>query len=367
MEQTPDPAESQGQPRKPKKSLVKAVKDNNIALMDELIAGGSNLEEQGMWDNTPLLAACMYGKAEAAMRLIALRANVSARNEYGATPLHYAAVEGCQGVVEALLSAQASACRDGDEANQNLGSEDSPKLASEDSTKGFVNCGPARMYNRHLDSYTERSPLGAAAESGFGEIAAKLLAAGAELEQASEDGRTPAWLASRHNRLEALRFLMQQGADSNAKDSEGVSVLGAATGSHCNPDLVLALLGHGVANVNDTASSPLRQAVKARKRSVAEALLTHGASVQAHAADGKATALHAACEDGDEYLVSLLMRAGADPEDVDPTGRTAFDLLRRKGFLDSQIVSLLQAPSKGGPGGGQGTTGQTGTTGETGA
>ena len=37
------------------------------------------------------------------------------------------------------------------------------------------NCGMAKVYNRHLDCYGERTPLAAAAESGFEETVALLL------------------------------------------------------------------------------------------------------------------------------------------------------------------------------------------------
>ncbi|CAE8639683.1 unnamed protein product, partial [Polarella glacialis] len=102
--QTPEESASSARP-KAKPSLIKAVKDKNLALIDELLRGGCALEDLGMWDNTPLLAACNYGHAEAALRLIAAGANVCARNEHNATPLHYAAVEGSLPVVAALLEA----------------------------------------------------------------------------------------------------------------------------------------------------------------------------------------------------------------------------------------------------------------------
>jgi len=94
-------------------------------------------------------------------------------------------------------------------------------------------------------------------------------------------------------------------------------VLGAALVG-CNEDLVLALLSHGVGDVNDTAGLPLRDAVKSGQRLVIEALLTHGALLR-DAKDGEAaTPLHAACEKGDEYIVSLLVRARADPSSNNP-------------------------------------------------
>lgn len=320
---------------KPKKSLIKAVKDGDIAMIEELLSGGAALESLGMWDNTPLLAACMYGHSEAALRLMAKKANILAVNENGATPLHYASVEGSQGVVEALLSA----------ARADGGDVDATKL---------INCGQARIYNRHLDAYAQRTPLTSAAESGFTELVSTLAAAGAAIDSADEDGRTALWLACRHSRIGVSKFLLQKGAEVNAKDTQGVSVLGAAT-VNCNEEMVLSLLTHGLKDVNDTSGSPLYSAVKAGKRSVVEALLTHGASVQPNAGvEATAMPLHAACEKGDEYLVSLLVRARADPSLGNASGLTAFDLLRRRGLADGAIVSLLRPPATAGQDGGTG-------------
>ena len=53
----------------------------------------------------------------------------------------------------------------------------------------------------------------------------------------------------------------------------------------------------------------------------------------------------AACEKGDEYVVSLLVRARADPSMGDAAGLTAFDLLRRRHLPDSQIAQLLSPPA----------------------
>lgn len=337
----PEPALPAEAPRKPKKSLVKAAKDNNINLIDELLRSGAGLEDLGMWDNTPLLVACTHGHSEAALRLISAKANVCARNEHDATPMHYAAVEGMQGVVETLLSIVRA---EGDDANV---------------TK-FVNCGHVKVYNRHLDAYAKRTPLSSAAESGFAEVAGLLLSAGAALEEADEDGRTALWLAARHSRLAAARLLLQHGADPTLKDNKGVSVLEAAMvdAKKINEDLVLALLSKGIADVNDTAGSPLRDAVKAGKRGVVEALLTNGASIELKPGSAGSMPLHEACQRGDEYLVGLLVRARADPSLSDAAGLTAFDLLRRRGLPDGQIVQLLTPPA----GGDDGSTGATGDT-----
>lgn len=85
-------------------SLIKAIKVNDLNAVEEMLqAPDCNLELLGMWDNTPLLAACMYGHSEVALKLIARGANVFATNEHGATALHYSSVEGCLDVTKVIL------------------------------------------------------------------------------------------------------------------------------------------------------------------------------------------------------------------------------------------------------------------------
>lgn len=309
---------------KPKPTLIKAVKEGNLALIEELLQNGHGLEELGMWDNTPLLVACTHGHSKVALLLIARKANIAAKNEHGATPLHYAAVEGNESVIEALIAAARH--------------QDSEQGAGK-----LVSCTHAKVYNRHLDSYAQRTPLCSAAESGFSNIVGMLIAAGAATEEASDDGRTALWLACRHSRVSTVKVLLQHGVDTSAKDAQGISVLGAAS-IGCNEELVFALLIYGVADVNDTNGSPLRDAVRAGKRAVVEALLTHGAAVHPETCKGT-TPLHAACEKSDEHIVRLLVRSRADPSIEDEAGFTAFDLLRRRGYADGQIVTLLKTPS----------------------
>lgn len=64
---------------------------------------GVDIDEVGMWGNTPLLVATQYGNAEIALVLIKNGADVRASNERGATSLLYACVENTSDVALVLL------------------------------------------------------------------------------------------------------------------------------------------------------------------------------------------------------------------------------------------------------------------------
>ncbi len=70
---------------------------------------------------------------------------------------------------------------------------------------------------------------------------------------------------------------------------------------------------------------------------------------------GGRSALHAACERGDEYLIQLLVRSRADPSTVDSQGSTALDLLRRRGLPDGKILSMFNVTTPNASDGGTGS------------
>lgn len=62
-----------------------------------------DLDERGMWGNTPLLVATQYAHPQVALALIAGGANTCLENERGATALHFSCAEGFVDVGRALL------------------------------------------------------------------------------------------------------------------------------------------------------------------------------------------------------------------------------------------------------------------------
>lgn len=66
-------------------------------------AEAADLDERGMWGNTPLLVATQYSHSSIALALIAAGANACLENERRATALHFSCAEGLLDVGRALL------------------------------------------------------------------------------------------------------------------------------------------------------------------------------------------------------------------------------------------------------------------------
>jgi ankyrin repeat protein len=86
-----------------------AAKDGNVALLRNLIAGGSNVNSKlDVYDSTPLHYTSSHGKTEATRLLISCGANVNATNRDLKTPLHMAASNGFASTIRCLVESGGS-------------------------------------------------------------------------------------------------------------------------------------------------------------------------------------------------------------------------------------------------------------------
>lgn len=116
----------------------------------------ADLNERGMWDNTPLLVAAQYGQSDIALALLKHGADARAENERRATALHYSSAEGHVELSQALLD--------------NGADIDPPAAAVHHS---FLNGGRSQLL----------TPLSAAAVGGHTELVRLLLERGAEVDR----------------------------------------------------------------------------------------------------------------------------------------------------------------------------------------
>jgi uncharacterized protein len=130
------------------------------------------------------------------------------------------------------------------------------------------------------------------------------------------------------------------GADSiklNAYSNDGFTVLGLAA-YFGHTELVKSLLTAGadpnIASNNPFKVTPLHSACAISNYDAAEALIKHGADVNAKQMQG-VTALHSACHTGQTRLAQLLIDNGADINAAMDNGQTPLFMAEEKEFKET--------------------------------
>ncbi len=175
--------------------------------------------------------------------------------------------------------------------------------------KGLVGREPGLVRATDEHRFT---PLHWAAARGHLDVMVFLIDHGADANARNDRGMTPIHLAE-DSRKELLVFLVDHGADARARGEGGWTALhAAAQGGH--RDSVEFLLDRGLdvnARCDGPFGTPLTLAAANGRREVAELLLARGADVNVRTDDGD-TPLHEAASRGHLDVVRLLLNRGAD-------------------------------------------------------
>jgi ankyrin repeat protein len=181
----------------------------------------------------------------------------------------------------------------------------------------------------------------AAARDDVAQLRAQLAAPGT-LQQRTPQGDTLVHVAYHAGALDALRLLVEAGADADALDRRKRSVLMLAAADN-NAAVVQLLTGAG-RTVHGTRESALLLAVAANAQDAVRLLLAAGADASWSDESGT-SALSTAARLGQAELVKLLLTHGASINAVDRAGRSALWLAARGGDSGT-VAALLEAQAK---------------------
>ncbi|VDK73322.1 unnamed protein product [Litomosoides sigmodontis] len=204
------------------------------------------------------------------------------------------------------------------------------------------------------------SPLHYAA--GFGRIdcVRALLAAGANVDQADDNGLVPLHNASSFGHVDVVKILLENGADINARDHWGFTPLHEAA-IWGKADVCVLLLQHGASAriensdgktppdladgdakavfTGDYRKEELLEAARNGDEKILLSCLT-SYNVNCHATAGrKSTPLHLACGYNQVRAVKILLEKGADVQAVDIGGLVPLHNASSFGHLE--VVNLL--------------------------
>lgn len=186
-----------------------------------------------------------------------------------------------------------------------------------------------------------------AVNSGEATRVAAEIAGGADLEQRDAAKRTPLLLATRANRVEIARLLIDAGADVNAKDNIRDTPFLYA-GAEGRNEILRLILATGRAKLDDTnryGGNALIPAAHHGHPETVRILIVAGLDID-HVNDLGWTALLEAVILGDggpvyQEIVGILVDAGADATIADRDGATPLEHARRMGH--DAIARLIEA------------------------
>ncbi|XP_055992692.1 B-cell lymphoma 3 protein [Sorex fumeus] len=172
---------------------------------------------------------------------------------------------------------------------------------------------------RDLDIYNNlrQTPLHLAVITTLPAVVSLLVMAGASPMALDRNGQTAAHLACEHRNPNCLQAVLDNAApgtvDLEARNFDGLTALHVAVNTECH-DAVRLLLERG-ADIDavdiKSGRSPLIHAVENNSLNMVQLLLQHGANVNAQMCSGN-SALHSASGRGLLPLVRTLVRSGAD-------------------------------------------------------
>lgn len=155
-----------------------------------------------------------------------------------------------------------------------------------------------------------------------------LLKRGMDVNTADRSGSTLLMIAVRNNHLQLLETLLANRANVNRRNQVGDTALSLAA-LKAQLEAVRALVDKG-ADLNPSGWTPLHYAVFGGGKEVAALLIAKGAKLDARAPNGQ-TSLILAVKLGNPDLVRLLIDADADMDLVDYEGVSAIALARKLG------------------------------------
>jgi ankyrin repeat protein len=183
----------------------------------------------------------------------------------------------------------------------------------------------------------------AARKGDLGKLKELVAANPAVVTSKDKMGKTPLHLAAANDHKDLAEFLLDHGADINARDGNGgFTPLDMALSTFHYKDVLDLLVARG-ADVNTTADNgitPLQEAAMRGQKDAVELLISKGADVNAREHQGNTPLLWALLM-GHSDVAEVLIAANADVNARDAQGMMPLTLARKRG--NGKLETLLRS------------------------
>ena len=323
----------------------------NLQMAEFLLANKADVNIRDAGGNTPLHCAAIGGHPEMVRVLLAHKADVNAGNLRGYTPLGLLKLvtkfklKQFKEIAEILRQAGGGMVPD-TKANEVAAASAMPVQsgAGQVQSAGQTETHEAAELPRESAGGKPQSPgqTGAAVNCDA-DLAMIKLALSTDpnlaLTEDEDSGQTPLHAAAARGCTDAVKLLLVNNVEVNAKDHDGFTPLHLTASA----DVAGLLLAKG-ADVNAKAKNgwtPLHGAELEGHKDVAELLLAKGADVNAKTIDGGRTPLDMAADEGHKDVAELLLAKGAEVNAKDNDGFTPLHSAASSRHAD--VVELLLA------------------------
>jgi ankyrin repeat protein len=294
-------------------ALMWAVSERHTAVAEELVRNGADVNAHSKTGFTALMFAAQQGDVASARVLLDAKADPNeAMPKSGATPLIIASAIGNPEVATLFLDRGANpnaadangftplhhAVRDSD-----YGLDPAAKAVSVVIVKALLAHGANPNARLQLD----KEKVAAEIKAQAGNAGARTKRTSITITEVELEGATPVALAAEVNNIEAIKALVDGGADPNIATDKGTTPLILASGAGTDVQRARSL------------------EERATAVQTARYLLDHGADVNAAGQFGW-TALHSASYQGLNDLVEFLVSKGAKIDAFDQLGQTPLSI-----------------------------------------